>query len=174
MTNEDIRLEIEKLTAGNRRTRWVGGVLIICLAIVVSFVLVRAQTRSAVVATEFRLQDQSGAVVAKLTNTGEGPCLELTTKDNVAQVVLCAERANGSVLDLRADHGASRAILSPGSYVSGVGRVAPVMTVSSKDDFVSATLGQEPKLEIKHGTNSVVLSAQQGQSAIEFRNGDQK
>jgi hypothetical protein len=170
MIDEDVRLEIRKLRLANR---WLfGGLLLLTLSLAIVAFLVR--TRRIVMATEFLLQDQSGVVLARLANTGQGPCLELTTKDGGAKAVLCAEQTNGSVLDLTTDQGASRVILSPSSYVNGVGRLAPVMTVSSKDDFVSASVGQEPKLEIKHGSNSVVLSEQQGQSAVRLLNNQAK
>jgi hypothetical protein len=162
---------IEKVERQNRRMAWFGGSLFL-IVLFTSLFFARAATRKDVLqAKEFILRDDSGRVLARLSNDGWGTCLELRGKERVSEAYLCVGDHYGSSLTLLNEHGSTRAFLSAGFEMHEGGRsLVPGLVIAEADgrNLISANLGPDVKLVVGHGTeeNSIVMSTPEGKPAI--------
>ena len=163
MSHENGLVErIEKMERANRRIRWFSALLIVLITLLLF--AWRMERKDVVQAKEFILKDDSGAVVARLSHTNWGTCLELTGKGQASEASLCVGDDYGSSLQLTNQHGADRAFLSAGlRMVEGPGTLSPGLVIAKDDgkSLISVSLGTETKLVVGQGTekNSLVVLA---------------
>ena len=169
MTDESgLLTEIHHLKQQYRKAKWIDAIL--AISIVALIVLGRMQSKAPSKASEFLLEDSMGTITARLFNDVHGPCLELMSKDDSAGALLCVDNANGAELNLTANHGQSRVFLSPGGPVyEGGGRLLPSITVTSKDNYLSATPDNDTALAVVRGVGRIQFSVPtNGRSTIRF------
>lgn len=173
----DLAAQIKKLRRDNLRTKWVGGLLMLLLSVLVF--LGRTQHPKTVEATQFLLKDSAGNIVARLGQMDfGGTCLTLTAKAHAADAELCVHDDDSSSLVLLDHRGDSRVSLSPGFNThEPLMRFPPGLYIGEDlgKNYLNISLGTETRLVIGHGSNeSVVISSPGDKPAISLFGGDGK
>jgi hypothetical protein len=177
--NEQIELtaQVKELRRQNLKTRWIGGLLIAFLSVLVMFGQIRhAKT---VEATQFLLRDSKGIIIARLGQMDSGgTCLTLNAKAHAADAELCVHDDDSSALVLLDNHGDSRVSLSPGfNLYEPLKRVPPGLYIGEElgKNYLNISLGAETKFVLGHGSNeSVFISAPEDKPAINLIGSDGK
>ncbi len=173
----DLAAQFKKLHRDNLWTKWVGGLLILLLSVLV--LLGRIHHPKTVEATQFLLKDSAGNIVASLGQMEfGGTCLTLTAKAHAADAELCVHDDDSSSLSLLEHRGDSRVLLSPGfqTYEPSM-RFAPGLYIGEDlgKNYLNISLGTETKLVIGHGSSeSVFISSGGDKPAISLFGSDGK
>lgn len=132
-TQSDMASQIQRLHSDIFWTRCILGVAILGLA-ALSIANFRRHAQT-VEANEFLFKDRAGNIAARLGKDGFGDtCLTLTAKEHVAVASMCVQDGVGSSLDLYNSKSGSRAMLTPGFYITEpYMAVDPALVINGKN-----------------------------------------
>lgn len=98
---------------------------------------------------------------AKLAKSKFGDsCLTLESKENTSEASLCAQDLEGTFLDLHNIKSDSRAMLTPGFYMTEpMMPISPAFVINDhqNEHTLHINLGSESELEMDHNSNKSVL-----------------